>query len=214
MHGHNVKILRRMLARDRDAILEPFAEDLLAQRQAVFPKSFDEVAWLRERGVICRKEDVRHFLDARERRLAQKEVLGRLRSRADRCAEFQKLVDSNPVPNLEALIKVHRFLTFELATRAECDLAVINMVDQMTRTVIYYETDKAKFAQREQFLKLTETKVQIDICKQVLEKVTLDVAEKIATSDMSQAEKIAAMRRAAFIDVEVLQQSGQLKIPE
>jgi len=52
------------------------------------------------------------------------------------------------------------------------------------------------------------------VAENLLNAATLRQAEKIAASGMSNAEKIAAMRKAAFADVDALQASGEIKLPK
>ncbi len=61
---------------------------------------------------------------------------------------------------------------------------------------------------------LEREKFELEIAEKILSQALRDAAEKIATSDMSQADKIKAMRQAAFKDVAALEQSGKLNIPK
>jgi hypothetical protein len=47
----------------------------------------------------------------------------------------------------------------------------------------------------------------------MLDEVLRRKAEAIANSDLSNADKIAAMRKAAFEDVDALEKSGEVEIP-
>jgi hypothetical protein len=210
---HNFKVLRNMLARKRDEMLEPFAEQLLTvETDKNTPGGM--VEWLKQRGVECRLDDITRFLRARKRRLAQQEILDKIKAATEMCRNVEKLLDKNPAPALVTLLKLHRCLILKLSTEENMNPEYIKLVDQMVRTEIVYETDQARFEQRERAMKLAENQFQVKYSENVLDKTTKEVAERIATSEATQAEKIAAMRQAAFTDVEALQQSGELVIPK
>jgi hypothetical protein len=210
---HNLKVLRNMLARKRDEMLEPFADQLLAV-DADRNSPVGMVEWLKQRGVECRLDDIRLFFMARRRRLEQQAMLDNIKAATKMCRRVEKLLDKNPAPALLTLLKLHRLLIFKLSTRKKINPEHIKVVDQLVRTEITYETDQAKFEQRERAMKLAENQFQMKYCGVALDKTTQAVAERIATSEASQAEKIAAMREAAFTDVEALKQSGEVAIPK
>ena len=74
--------------------------------------------------------------------------------------------------------------------------------------------EQIKISQKERELQLAEDKFQIAFCEKILNETTRLQAERIAASNMTQAEKIAALRKVAFQDVEALEQSGKLEIPK
>lgn len=83
------------------------------------------------------------------------------------------------------------------------------------------ELEKQKLALRRQTEARQERALQFEINKhldlaaeKMLDAATRKKAEEIATSGMSQKEQIAAMRKAAFSDVDALQQSGKVVIPK
>lgn len=67
--------------------------------------------------------------------------------------------------------------------------------------------------QREQ-LHLDREKFELLAAEKMLDKALRQKADEINASGLSQADKIAAMRKVAFKDVETLQASGKLKIPK
>ena len=63
-------------------------------------------------------------------------------------------------------------------------------------------------------LKLEREKFERDYCQKLLDKATREAVERIAGSPMSNAEKIAAMRKEVFKSVDELEASGTVEIPK
>jgi hypothetical protein len=79
----------------------------------------------------------------------------------------------------------------------------------------------AKLRQDDQRLAQSADKLQLDwerfktlAAEKMLEDALRRRAEEIAGSDLNHAQKIAAMRAAAFADVDDLEASGEVKIPQ
>jgi len=70
-----------------------------------------------------------------------------------------------------------------------------------------YQLKKAK-------LDLDRQKFEMEFAELILDKAVREAAERIASSSLSQADKIKAMREAAFKDVEALRASGEIKLPK
>jgi DNA uptake protein ComE-like DNA-binding protein len=70
---------------------------------------------------------------------------------------------------------------------------------------------RAKFKREE--IDLKRTQFEMEIAEKMLDEALLRKAQEIAGSGMSQAAKIAAMRKAAFADVDALEASGKIEIP-
>ena len=80
---------------------------------------------------------------------------------------------------------------------------------------------KAKLKQREKELDRKERELQLntlkwqnDVAEKILTGELRKTAERINKQDISHAAKIAAMRAAAFADVDALEASGKLEIPK
>src|SRR6267154_565800 len=71
-----------------------------------------------------------------------------------------------------------------------------------------------KTSQREKILALERDKFETDVAKKLLDKALRLKADEINASDMSNADKIAAMRREAFKSVDELEKSGEVQIPK
>jgi len=69
-------------------------------------------------------------------------------------------------------------------------------------------------ARQSEALKLAREKFESDAAAKMLDAALRRRAEEIATSNLSQADKIAAMRKVAFAEVDALQQSGAVQIPK
>jgi len=72
---------------------------------------------------------------------------------------------------------------------------------------------RVKLDQKTQDQKLAREKFEMDVAKKLLDATFRAQANEIANSDLSNADKIAAMRKAAFADVDELQASGKVVIP-
>lgn len=69
-------------------------------------------------------------------------------------------------------------------------------------------------AQRADVLQLARDKFETEVAKMLLDAALRARAEAIAASSRPHAEKIAAMRQAAFADIDALQASGTVVIPQ
>jgi len=75
--------------------------------------------------------------------------------------------------------------------------------------------DKAKFDQKERQLQLDIDKFQLAAAEKMLDRALQAKANEInSNADLSRADKIAAMRKAAFSDVDALEQSGEVQVPK
>jgi hypothetical protein len=205
------KVPKGMPRHERENLLKPHA-DTLVKMNADKRTFFEMIQWLEKQGVKCSYQDLGHFFRGRPGQ-QQEGVMDNIALAAKLCHKFEQMLDENPTPELAMLAKLHRLLIFRLCTEEEVNHESIKLADQLMRTAILFTTNQAKLEQSERALKLSESTFQIKFCEQILDQVLRDAAERIATSNLSQAEKIAAMRQVAFKDVEALQQSGQLIIP-
>jgi len=74
--------------------------------------------------------------------------------------------------------------------------------------------NRERVEQTGQALQLEREKFEVLACRKMLEEATRRKADEIANSDLSNADKIAALRRVAFADVDALEKSGDVKIPD
>jgi hypothetical protein len=74
--------------------------------------------------------------------------------------------------------------------------------------------DRQRLDQAAQALALDREKFEMLASERMLDEALRRKAEEISNSNLSNADKIAAMRQAAFADVDALEQSGEVKIPQ
>ena len=173
-------------------------------------KHLDIVRWLRANGVKCLSNDVIQFF--KERSLQQKLLNGIRRD-----AVFSKLVKrafrENPAPDLQTLMELQRTQIFQIYTQNVVSPESMKLADQMTRTAVKFAHGDAQIKLMERRLTLAESKPKDELAEKLLDAGNLAAAEKVAMADMSQADKIAALRKVAFQDVEDFEKSGELVIP-
>jgi hypothetical protein len=74
--------------------------------------------------------------------------------------------------------------------------------------------NRARLDQSAEVLKLARDKFEMEASEKLLDQALRQKAEEINSSNLSNADKIAAMRKEAFKSVDELQQSGKVKIPK
>jgi len=67
---------------------------------------------------------------------------------------------------------------------------------------------------RVQRISLARDQFELDYCEKLLDKATREAVERIAGSNLSNADKIAAMRQEVFKSVDELEKSGKVVIPK
>ena len=195
--------------------LDRYAEALQEMELAVPPKTLAEMqAWLVQEGINVTQSTISRFLESARSSRLQAKLLAQISSGAKQCAAVEKQFGKNPAPELETLIKLHRVLILNLTTQGNVDPELLKLADQLTRTALEYTSGKTKAAQKERELVLAEEKAQKDTCEFFLKWFSDKRAQEIATSSMSNADKIATLRKEYFKDVDALQQSGKVVLPE
>lgn len=74
--------------------------------------------------------------------------------------------------------------------------------------------DQAKLAQKDQEIALARTKFELEAAEKMLDAAMRARADEINASGLSNADKIAAMRKAAFAEIDELQVSGKVVVPK
>lgn len=201
------------MSKQRESKLDQYAATLLEMDDAT--KTIADIqAWLKEEGCLVSTGRISTYLEFLRQERLQSRLLSQIASGADQCREVEKQFGKNPAPELETLIKLHRVLILQLSTKGNADPEFLKLADQLMRTAMEFVSGQTKAAHKERELKLAEDKFQIEFCEMILDKAMRDAAERIASSGLTQAKKIAEMRKAAFKDVDALQASGKLKIPK
>jgi hypothetical protein len=76
------------------------------------------------------------------------------------------------------------------------------------------EQARVKLAQKDRDFALDREKFLVTCCEKLLQAAMDGKAREIATADISNAEKIAKLRQTYFADIDALQASGKVAIPE
>ena len=173
-------------------------------------KHSDIVRWLRNIGVKCLSNDVIQFF--KEHSL-QQELLSDIGHSAVLCKAVKHAFGENPAPDLQILMKLHHKTIFKIYMQKKVSPESIKLADQMTRTAVRFAHGLARIKLMERRLALAESKPKDELAEKLLDAGNLAAAEKVAMADMSQADKIAALRKVAFQDVEDFENSGELVIP-
>ncbi len=197
------------MSKQRESKLDQHAATLLdldAQRQTLE----EMLAWLRAEGVACSASTLSRWLESQRSRQLQEKLLARIATGAEQCAAVEKQFGSNPAPELETLIKLQRVLILNLSTQANADPAMLELIGNSFRAVL--ESEKLKLKREE--LGLAKDRFQVEACEFFLRWFNDRRAQEIAASTMSNADKIAALRKTYFKDVDALQQSGKVVLPE
>lgn len=101
-------------------------------------------------------------------------------------------------------------LMFEMLHRAMTDGQYMELIALQQNA----EGMEGNFALKKQKLELDREKFEVQSVKLYLKWRKDRKMEELAESNLSQADKIAAMRQLAFSDVDALQQSGEIQLPK
>lgn len=196
-----------------DAVLKtlPSERQALIAEHARSHTLAETVAWLKEDGLRVSQDTVSKFLSwylLREQFRQDEETTETL---------LEQLKEEAPELSDEQLDELGQRTFSLLAVRrqdAETFLAVRSAKFKA-------ELEKQKLSLRRQTEARQERALQFEINKhldlaaeKMLDAALRKQAEEIATSGMTQKDQIAAMRKAAFSDVDALQQSGKVVIPK
>ena len=201
------------MSKQRESKLDQYADVLMAMDAE--KKTIPEIlTWLKQEGVTVSGSTVSRFLELQRRLRLQQALLEQIASGAVQCKEVEKQFGENPAPAMETLIKLHRVLIMKLSTAGNVDPDYLKLADQLTRTAMEYTSGQTKFAQKERELAVAEGKFQQSTCEFFLKWFNDTKAQAIANSPVSNAEKIARLRKEYFKDVDELQASGKVVLPE
>jgi len=196
----------------RESKLDQYAASL-ADLEAEKKTLKEMQAWLAEEGCVISTSTLSDYLAGQRQARLQDKLLARIANGAQQVKSVEKQFGDNPAPGLEMLIKLHRVLTLQLATQGNADPEMLKLADQLLRTAMEFASGQTKAAHKERELKLAEEKFQNEFCERILDQALRDAAERIANSNLSNADKIAAMRKEAFKGVDALEASGKVVIP-
>ncbi len=199
--------------KERKSKLDQYAEQLWELDQDKRTLAWMQ-AWLKEEGCVTSASTLSEWLAAERQRRLEAQLFGQIASGGRMNKELDQAYEKNPAPEIDRLIQVTKTLIMSLQVKGAADPAMLGLANSMQSTVLDYLSGltKAQFKERE--LKLKEDKFRSEFCERILDQALRETAERIANSSMSQAAKIAAMRKAAFQDVDALQASGEIKLPK
>ena len=98
----------------------------------------------------------------------------------------------------------------ELFRRGQRKFQLISIAEEDPESWVKIQREQRGFEQ----LALDRDKLELLSAEKMLDARLRQVADELNASALSQADKIAAMRKAAFKDVEAFEASGKLKLPK
>jgi len=129
-------------------------------------------------------------------------------------AKAQAAMDAGLPKNIDALIRKSL-----LDQRFNAVMGELSHKELMDQFILEGETEKLKLKRQElavkkETLSLAREKFETETCKKFLLWFKDAKAREIADSGMSNADKIAALRAEYFKDVDALEASGGVKLPD
>ena len=139
--------------------------------------------------------------ESQQQEQLQVKLLGQIASGAQQCRAVEKQFGSNPAPELETLIKLHRVLILQLSTQGNANPEFLKLADQLMRTAMEFVSGQTKAAHKERELNLAETKFQRETVKLFLEWMNNEEAKKIVNSNAPTADKTERLGQKLFGDL-------------
>lgn len=193
--------------------LDPFGERLdewrasgktLAQMQAA----------LKDDGCAAALSSISEFLSRRSEERMQKELFASIATGGRMNRELDAAYQENPDPDVAQLIRVTKTLTMSLQVRGVADPKLLGLANSMLQTVLNYLSGKTKAELEGRKLALSLEKFELECCTKFLAWFRDAKAREIAESNATNADKIARLRQTYFADVDELEKSGAVKLPE
>jgi hypothetical protein len=128
--------------------------------------------------------------------------------------ELDAAYKENPEPAIEQLIRMSKTLIMSLNVHGVANPKLLSLATNMQMGVLEYLSAKTKAEFKGRELALKEAAFQITCCERFLEWWKDEKAREIADSSATNAVKIAALRQTYFADVDALQKSGVVKLPD
>jgi hypothetical protein len=190
--------------------LPPARQDAIAEH-AQTHKLWETVAWLKADGLKVGNDQVSKFLSWYVLR-------SQLRQNASTVeALLEDLKAEQPDITPEQLDAAGQMFFTALSIEQRDSSSFVNVRSSRAKAIL----EAQKLAIRQRTLELHQKKLEFEISKhldlaaeKLLDAAIRKQAEEINASGLSQAEKIKAMRAAAFSDVDALQASGKIVIPK
>src|SRR5271170_5526807 len=125
-------------------------------------------------------------------------------------AGLSEFLKNNPPPEAATVIALLRHLIVQPATSGQVTEASVKLTDRLARTLMMYDLALKKLDHGERSLKFAEKKMEMEL--EMNNGKSEAATEEVVEFD--HREKIAAMRKAMFKDVDDLLASGKLVIPK
>lgn len=132
--------------------------------------------WLAAEGCKVSVSRVSDYLERLRSSRREAAILSQITNGARQSAEVEAQFNKNPAPQLDTIIKLHRVMIMQLATKSVDNPELIEVANTMTKTVMDFvsaqtkaDIEKQKLAQSERKLVLLEKKAaQADATDKVL----------------------------------------------
>lgn len=164
----------------RPSKLDRFAPQL-AELDAEKKTLSDICEWLAGEGCKVSPSSVSVYLERLRSERRQASLLSQIASGSRQSAEVEKQFSQNPAPALETIIKLHRVLIMQMATKSVDQPELVEVANSLTKTVMDFvsgqtkaEIEKQKLSQGERKIVLLEKKAaQADATEQTLSDANL-----------------------------------------
>ena len=182
------------MSKERKSKLKPYA-DRLDQWFGVEGLTIQEVQeklW-QDCSLRVSSGHLSEWWEERSRKQVQEKLLGQIASGAQQCKEVEKEFGRNPSAELETLIKVHRVLILKLATQANVQPELLELVTEMMKPVLEFAKLQEKKADRE----LDRDKFEFNAAKVCLLKLP-ELKRLASDASLDNDARIAAARKIVF----------------
>lgn len=169
---------------------------------------------LRKDGLTVSASSLSVYISRMQDQADQERLFGLIATGGQMNAELDAAFKKNPAPGIDRLIQVTQSLVMSLQIKGVADPKLLSLANSMQQTVLNFVSGQTKAELEHRKLDLQEQKFQVVVCEKFLEWFKDEKARGIAESSVGNAEKIEALRREYFKDVDALEQSGQVKLPE
>ena len=202
--------------------LDPYAEDLerwFGEEKLTLAEAATRLQ--QDRGLTVNQSQLSRWWAKRQMLAARDRLFESIANGTKLGGELEDAFKKNPAPTFEMIGKLLRTIAVNLAAKGQLDATMMKLAKSLISEALKISVgifDKQKFDQE---FALAKAKFEADqndnmnaAAEWVLDKANMAVAEKIAASSMSKADQIAALRKAMFVDVDAMQNSGEVKLPQ
>ena len=166
--------------------LDPFAERLTEWFLA--GKTLEQAQQqLRLDGCSVSLSRLSDWWQREQQRRLQERVLSQIATGSRQCQDVEKAFGKDPAPDVEALMKLHRLIAFQLASASSADPELVQVAERATRMVLEFaklDEKRADRALEERRVKLLEEKA-----------AQAELALKVTESALTAEEKASRMKQ-------------------